>query len=137
MSQDIKSILTFKEYRVDSVEFVLNPNWSKGNTKIDLNIRKKVTYDKDKNCGVVKLMTKVFENPIENDYPFSIKLQVSGFFNIECEDDEECEKLLNINAVAILFPYVRALISTYTANANVSPLILPAINVNKLASSEE
>ena len=35
------------------------------------------------------------------------------------------------NAVTILFPYLRSLVSTYTANSNVDPLILPPINVVK------
>ena len=34
--------------------------------------------------------------------------------------------------MAILFPYIRALVSTFTANANVPPLILPPINVVNL-----
>ena len=33
-------------------------------------------------------------------------------------------------AIAILFPYLRAIVSTYTANANVVPVILPAMNIN-------
>lgn len=41
------------------------------------------------------------------------------------------------NAVAILFPYVRALISSYTANANVTPLVLPPINVNQLLRNKK
>lgn len=132
MSQEMKSILTFKEYKVNKVEFTLNSNWSRRETEIDLNIRKQVTYDEDTKSGVVKLMTVVFENPEANDYPFSIILEVSGFFDIASDSNEECESLLNVNAVAILFPYIRALITTYTSNANVEPLILPAINVNKL-----
>ena len=31
-----------------------------------------------------------------------------------------------------MYPYLRALVSTYTANSNVLPLILPAINVNAM-----
>ena len=34
------------------------------------------------------------------------------------------------NAIAILFPYIRAIISTYTANANVAPVIIPPMNIN-------
>lgn len=132
MSQEIKSVLTFNEYKVNKVEFTLNPNWSGNETEIDLNIRKQVTYDEDTKSGIVKLFTNVFENAEQRDYPFSIVLEVSGFFNIESDNHEESKKLLNTNAVAILFPYIRALISTYTSNANVAPLILPAINVNKL-----
>lgn len=49
-------------------------------------------------------------------------------FYIEIGD----EKLQNFetNAIAILFPYMRAIISTYTANANLAPVILPPMNIN-------
>ena len=40
------------------------------------------------------------------------------------------------NAIAILYPYVRAIVSTYTASANITPLLLPAINVNKLIEEQ-
>ena len=41
------------------------------------------------------------------------------------------------NAVAILYPYARALVSTYTSNANIAPLILPTINVNQFLKNKE
>ena len=57
---------------------------------------------------------------------------ITGIFIVNCDSDELCQELLNKNAISILFPYVRALITTYTANSNVPALILPPINVNKL-----
>ena len=39
--------------------------------------------------------------------------------------------------VAILYPYARALVSTYTSNANIAPLILPTINVNQFLKNKE
>ena len=36
------------------------------------------------------------------------------------------------NAIAIMYPYLRAIVSTYTASANIAPVILPAINVNAM-----
>lgn len=46
--------------------------------------------------------------------------------------EKQKEELTTKNTVAILFPYIRALVSNYTANANVPPLILPPINVSKI-----
>ena len=62
-----------------------------------------------------------------------MNLEMTGFFETE---NGESDKFIK-NAIAILYPYVRALISTYTANANINPLILPAINVNKLIENSE
>ena len=69
-------------------------------------------------------------------YPFSMEMEVVGFFSISNVSEEQIENF-KPNAVAILFPYVRALISSYTANANVTPLILPPINVNQLLRSKK
>ena len=40
-------------------------------------------------------------------------------------------KKFESNAIAIMFPYLRAIISTYTVNANVAPVLLPAMNINE------
>lgn len=39
------------------------------------------------------------------------------------------------NSIAILFPYMRAFISTISLQANVSPLILPTLNMTRLGES--
>ncbi|MBI9069689.1 MAG: protein-export chaperone SecB [Salinivirgaceae bacterium] len=36
------------------------------------------------------------------------------------------------NSIAILFPYVRAFISTVTLQANINPIILPTMNLSSL-----
>ena len=139
MTQNLKSSLRFEKYQVNNINFRLNDKFSNDeeDINIDLSITKSITYDEANKKGSVKLITKVFDNAYENNYPYSCNLEVTGYFSIEGTDNkEECERLLNINAVAILFPYIRALISTYTANANVAPLILPPINVNKLTASK-
>lgn len=53
-----------------------------------------------------------------------------GFFRVE-DENNEVDKF-KPNAVAIMYPYIRAIVTNYTANANVNPLILPVININAL-----
>ncbi|OWZ83354.1 hypothetical protein CDO51_09040 [Natranaerobius trueperi] len=48
-------------------------------------------------------------------------------------DDKDKKWMLEENAVAILFPYLRALIITFTSNVNVPPLILLTTYVKNLA----
>ena len=80
-----------------------------------------------------KLVVDVFENALENNKPFEMKVHLTGYFITEGENPE----IFKANAIAILYPYVRAIVSTYTANANITPLILPAINVNKLIEDQK
>lgn len=129
----VKSSLIFKDYIVNFVEFKTNEQFKDGSLDVDFKIDRDIEYSsKDENIIYVSLNIKVFENPVENNYPFSINLSVTGIFEIQAENEEKKEYFAKYNAVAILFPYARSLISNYTANANVPPLILPPINVLKL-----
>ena len=136
MSKDIKSILKFNNYVVEKVEFYRNSKCTDKGFDVKLDIQRNTKYIPDENKGFVTVRTKIFDDPIKNNYPFSIEVVIIGEFEIESEDQLQVEKLLEINAVAILFPYIRALITTYTANANVQPLILPPINVMKLVNND-
>ena len=75
----------------------------------------------------VKLEVEIFKKTEEP--PFTMKVVMEGFFEMIGVDKIEKYKA---NAIAIMYPYLRALVSTYTANSNVLPLILPAINVNAM-----
>ncbi len=132
MKDSIKSVLSFENYIVESIIFKRNLHFeNREAVEVEFNLEKEVNYDDNKKEGSVHVTTTIFDNAEENNYPFYMEIKVIGFFGIETEKENPIS-LLEINAVAILFPYIRALISTYTANANVQPLILPPINVNNL-----
>lgn len=76
----------------------------------------------------IELKVHIFKDALHNNYPFEMTLCIKVFFDIQTSDIDI--KIFEKNAVAILFPYLRALVSTYTANANVAPVILPTMNIN-------
>ena len=45
---------------------------------------------------------------------------------------EEIPSFFYANSIAILFPYIRAFVSTVTLQANVKPLMLPTMNLSSL-----
>jgi len=51
-------------------------------------------------------------------------------------DDKTFEDLYNLNAPAILFPYLRAIVSNYTLLANISPIVLPLIDLTENKAKE-
>lgn len=59
------------------------------------------------------------------------KIQISGFCSID-ESLENKDILLNSNAVAILFPYVRAQLTLLTAQPEMEPIVLPVVNIVKM-----
>lgn len=52
------------------------------------------------------------------------------FKNVDVVDD--IPPYFYSNSIAILFPYVRAFISTVTLQANISPIVLPTMNLSSL-----
>lgn len=126
-----KSKLRFEKYIVKKVDFEYNEEYKDDGANLDIDIDKNIEYVKNK--MIVTLTVNLFSKT-ERKYPFKMNVEVKGFFEIESNDEN-----INFepNAIAILYPYVRAIVSTYTSNANVMPLILPPINVNKLLEEKE
>ncbi|MDK0942049.1 protein-export chaperone SecB [Clostridium perfringens] len=124
----MKSKLNFKEYIVNNIEFNNNLNFLDGPVTIDFDIDSEVNFINETEF-LLGLQIEVFREAEKNNYPFNFKAEIIGSFEIDTDDQEEKENLAEKNAVAILFPYVRALISTYTSISNVQPIILPPINV--------
>lgn len=132
-NDSIKSTLKFKDYRVEKIEFQYNRNFKEEPVEIDFKVNRKVEFvDDENNTMLVSLYVVIFEKPEENNYPFGLNIEVTGIFELDSSAIEKRNLFAETNAIAILFPYVRALVSTFTANANVSPLLLPPINVVKL-----
>ena len=130
--KDIKSVLRFQNYVVDFVEFRNNPEFE--GTETEIQFKPSVDFHVENNELLVFLRIDVFEDAIKHNFPFEMSVQVVGFFEIEGDEDIQKYKA---NAVAVLFPYVRAIISTYTAAANVNPMVLPTININKMLQENE
>ncbi len=129
---NIKSSLKFIDYVVDKVEFYNNKGFDGDSIKISLDLDSKVNfYDNEDNSFEVTISAKIFDDAINKGYPFSMNVSLTGFFELENIDIDKKEIFAEKNAVTILFPYLRSLVSTYTANSNVDPLILPPINVVK------
>ena len=135
MSKNIESSLRFINYIVNKIEFYTNKDFKEEPIEVEFKIRKQIEYLEDENNTMnVTIEAKIFENPTENNYPFSMNIILTGIFELENCDLYKRESFAEVNSIAILFPYLRAIVSTFTANANIQPLILPPINIVKLVS---
>lgn len=62
-----------------------------------------------------------------------VEVKCVSIFNFEDKITfEEIPEYFYSNSIAILFPYVRAFVSTVTLQANVSPIVLPTMNLTSL-----
>lgn len=132
MDKNIKSLLVFKNYIVNEVTYKANFEFSgRDSVTIDFDIENSTKIEGN-NTFLLELVVTVFPNAEIKDYPFYIKVVMTGVFEIDLETTDNTKKsFIERNAIAILFPYIRALLSVYTSNANVGTLILPPINVVK------
>lgn len=138
MSKSINSGLRFIDFTVNDIQYQINHDFKEQNVNVKFNVFRDVEYvDDENNTMLVSLTVSVFEDAKENNYPFSLKINLTGVFELDDIHESERESFAEVNAVAILFPYIRSLISTITANANVPPLILPPINVVSLIEKEK
>ncbi len=136
--KDIKSSLKFNDYIVKNIIFKYNEGFNGEAVKISFNITRKVLYkNEDNNSAEVTLFVDIFDDKFEDNQPFYMHIEITGYFEVDDIQSEIGKHLIKYNSVAILFPYVRALITSYTANSNVPPLILPPINITKMIDEEE
>ncbi len=64
------------------------------------------------------------ESTEDSPKPFNLKARLAGIFEAE---EVENEHELVINMTEIVYPYLRATVSSLTANAFINPLMLPVI----------
>ena len=62
---------------------------------------------------------------------YDAEIQITGYCSIS-SDCPNKQYLLENNAVAILFPYVRSELTLITAQPETSPIVLPAVNINSM-----
>lgn len=48
------------------------------------------------------------------------------------KEKEEIKALLSVNGTSVLFPYLRATITSITASAGIDPIVLPTFNIHTL-----
>lgn len=126
----IESSLYFDKYIINKIYFQNNYKFEGNETPVEFSIEPNITITNDEKNMIVELTVDIFPNAIKNNYPFEMNIVITGYFSMNTPE----ENILKYkrNAIAILYPYVRAIMSSYTAIANVNSLLLPAININKL-----
>lgn len=69
--------------------------------------------------------------------PYDIDLEIVGKFEITDCDEKEILDFMNLNAVSILFPYLRSILSSLMSSMMISPIILPIVDAMELFKVEK
>ncbi len=127
--------LNFKRYLVNSIDFKYNPEYTGGKANMDIDFGHSMAVKN--NEARVSLRCMLFRKAKKEEKPFHLEVQMTGIFEFQTElEGEELNNILRQQAVNILFPYLRALISNITVNTGLPPIILPLINVNQLLQNQ-
>lgn len=126
------AVLQFLGYRVDTMQFKSKPDYTPSSEPIELNptFNRTIQQVNDNEYNVT-----IGVELKQSTLPFDAELSLTGRFKYEGNMD--VQKMLKINAVAILYPYVRSTLSLMTTLAAVPPVIVPTINLAKMFEREE
>lgn len=118
--QFVKVILDFNEYVNESLDVVFA-------------IDGKFEFDKanSESNYLIEFEVSVHSGDNKNNFLSVHCIAKYTLTNVTCI--EEIPDFFYQNAIAILFPYIRAYISLITNQANMKPVILPTLNLTKLA----
>lgn len=130
----MKALLQFKRFKV--LEMVYRDSFKGGfpdtlspefGVQIGLN-------ESNSRQSMVNLSVEIGE---ETDDSY-LKVTIAGIFEFDSDsdvDDDVIYQYYEINGTAILFPYLRSIVSDLSSKGEESPIILPTINITELLQS--
>lgn len=130
--EERNGVISFKGYRLFDLQFKCDPKYNQQSIpngrflySFSYGFAELLTGDVQVNL----LVRAYFGNEeIDADHSqFSITVEIGGKFS--SASDEKWDHRWDANAIAILYPYARAIISSVTAQAEVDTVILPTVNV--------
>ena len=137
----MKALLQFKQYHVLESHYKSNP-FFEGNivqeTSYNIFFRLDINQQ-DNNEAAIRLGINLGDESLSN-YAIYVKVEIYGLFRLETTEhisEEQRESFFKINGVAILFPYLRSLVSDLTSKGSMFPVILPTMNITAMIAELE
>lgn len=119
-----KSSFQFQGYKVIKSLIELNDI---NNEELTLNFEPKGLLNNVDNTFTLEMLVQIFDQGKN----INIEVIFEGEYSI-VERDDNLKSFIFTNAPAILFPYIRAFISTITALSGGSQITLPTMNLSSL-----
>ena len=133
----VEAALKFHGYDVEEIEYALNKNYviDFHEATISPEFVFKITYNKDNPLQYnIILGVRIGYEESGMNLPFRAEVIIRGYYEMkqESEDIEELDVFFVRNGCAILFPYVRALLTDITSKGRHNRVTLPTMNFYKL-----
>lgn len=132
-----QTILKFKGFTVEKMEYLRNTS-EKIEEEVLLfpDVLFKLAMNESRTRANIYIGIKLGS---EKNLPFIVEAIVKGYFEItdsKLEENQIKEFYLK-NGAAILFPYIRSIVTDLTSKSNHNPIILPTINFHNLIEKQE
>ncbi len=120
--------------KLNSIIYETNRDFKiEGPLSLEISNDIRIIKDKDEqtNEAIVVLKIDIFAAREITEVPFKLSIEIEGCFkwtNELQENKELLDILLRQNAPAIIYSYLRPIITLITVEANLPPLVMPLIN---------
>jgi len=116
--------ISFDTIFLKEMKFQRNPK--KIGSDINIDFASNISMSDDQKQLSYELVCKVSDN----EKKFALECSMMGIFSsIEGEENMNLKQFAEINAPALMFPYIRELVTTTTVRAGLRPISFPPINV--------
>lgn len=124
-----EAVFSLIDYSI--IKAVLNLEDIPTECTFDLDFSPSGLYQQDERRYILLLIFKAkYGNNVE-----AINIKVKAIYQFkENLSINEIPPYFYSNSIAIIFPYIRAFVSTITLQANIAPIVLPTLNISALES---
>ena len=129
MKEVSSGAFSFRSYKIKEFHFK-EPDQSELNLKFDVS---GIYYPSESKYNLEFTFRAFTKN--DTQQPF-LAASVDAIFSFEkTQSVEQIPEYFYVNSIAIVFPYLRAFVTTLTSVANTKPLILPILNLTRLGET--
>lgn len=101
--------------------------------ELGINISRNIKYISEEEAEIT-----LIANILSKDDSINISVTLIGNFEFSIRSNSEFAKdILEKNTIAIMFPYLRSQVSLITTQPDMTPVVIPPINVNALIETQE
>ena len=126
----VKSTFTTNQLKI------VNNNLSPGNFELKPLIKRQVGKIKEGLYFTALILS--IESTEEQRFPVDMLVDFRGIFEFGNIDDEKnIYEFLKLQAVHIMFPYLRSIVTNLSVTAMMPPIVLPIVDVSNLFKNNE
>jgi len=129
----------FKLLKIILIEsfFKREPHIDFDNKKLHSNINIDVQNSIENSNVLYVTVIMDFDTSVDNKKLISSKIKMLGIFEFGEKLTLSIDNFANINAPAIIFPFIREHLSNVSMKAGIQPILLPPINFVELAKDKK